>query len=275
MIRLNYIPLICLAFLLVSAQDNSRKLLNTEGSTIETRIMVPQGFDRIKAAENSFSEYLKRLPLKPHGAKVKLYDGGVKENNGVYVAVADLRIGRKDLHQCADAVIRLRAEYLYNQKQYDKIHFNFTSGFRADYSEWMKGNRIVLNGNKASWKRSGTFSNTYQDFWKYMEIIFSYAGTLSLSKELKTTEINDLKIGDIFIQGGSPGHAVIVVDIAANPDSNERIFLLAQSYMPAQEIQVLQNPDEDGISPWYSTEFDNVLHTPEWSFNKSDLKRFK
>lgn len=123
--------------------------------------------------------------------------------------------------------------------------------------------------------RAGNPSNTYNDLWKYLELIFSYAGTLSLSKELKPAEIDDVQIGDIFIQGGSPGHAIIVVDMAVNSQTKEKIFLLAQSYMPAQEIQLLKNPNDEMISPWYSTDFGNDLHTPEWTFTKYDLKRFE
>lgn len=47
--------------------------------------------------------------------------------------------------------MRLRAEYLWNQKQYDKIHFNFTNGFRINYTEFMKGKHIVVKGNKTYW----------------------------------------------------------------------------------------------------------------------------
>lgn len=251
-------------------------IINPDGQTLETRILTPEGFERTITDENSFAEYLKQLPLKPHGSEVTFYNGSTKPNYDVYDAVVDLNIGKKDLHQCADAVMRLRAEYLWNQKQYDKIHFNFTNGFRVDYSEWIKGKRIVVKENKTYWILSSSPTNTYQDFWKYMEIIFSYAGTISLSKELKPVNIDDLKIGDVFIQGGSPGHAIIVVDLALNHQTKEKIFLLAQSYMPAQEIQILKNPDNNNkISPWYSVDFGEILETPEWTFYKTDLKRFE
>ncbi len=46
-----------------------------------------------------------------------------------------------------------------------------------------------------------------------MRIVFAYAGTLSLYEELESVPIKDMDIGDIFVQGGSPGHAVIVVDM--------------------------------------------------------------
>jgi len=253
---------------------SSESMINPEGNTLETRFSTPTGFKRIAAEENSYASYLRNLPLKPDGSKVQLYDGSLKSNFDVYHAVVDLPIGKRDLHQCADAVMRLRAEYLWNQKQYDKIHFNFTNGFLANYSEWMKGKRIVVKGNDVYWSASETAGNTYEIFWKYMEMVFSYAGTLSLSKELKSVQVSDMQIGDVFILGGSPGHAVLVVDMAIDSTSGKKIFMLAQSYMPAQEIQILQNPNGNS-SPWYSTDFGDVLSTPEWTFKATDLKRFE
>jgi hypothetical protein len=266
--------------------------INPSGSTIEKRILPPTGFTRIIGNDGSFAKYLRNLPLKPHGSEVLLYDGSIKTNYNTYDAVIDMEIGNKDLHQCADAVMRLRAEYLWNHKRYNDIHFNFTNGFRVDYSKWMEGKRMVVKGNETYWvdKLDITYvdswflknqlpeapSNTYQDFWEYMELIFNYAGTLSLSKELIPVDIRDMKIGDVFIWGGSPGHAILVMDIAENSDTKEKTFLLAQSYMPAQETQILQNPNNSKLSPWYSvTEISEELNTPEWTFSINDLKRFK
>jgi len=250
-----------------------QNLINPEGKTIAARFNTPITFNRIESDLSSFEFYLQNLPLKNHGTLVHHYDGTTKENYNVYEAVVDLEIGKRDLHQCADAIMRLRAEFLWNQKRYDEIHFNFTNGFRVDYSEWMKGRRVVIKGNKTYWNNRYSPSNSYQDFWKYLELIFSYAGTLSLSKELKPVSLTELKIGDVFIKGGSPGHAVIVVDVAVNAEG-EKLFLLAQSYMPAQDLQILKNPN-NSASPWYSVrECENWLETPEWGFKSSSLTRF-
>lgn len=251
-------------------------IIDSTGQTLESRFNTPLGFERLAKEKNSFTSYLRNLPLKPHGSKVMRYDGSFKPNYNVYDAVIDLKIGTRDLHQCADAIMRLRAEYLWINKRYEEIHFNFTNGFRVDYSKWMEGYRISINGNKVSWIKRTTPSNTYKDFWKYMEIVFSYAGTLSLSKELIPVVKEDMEIGDVFIWGGSPGHAILVTDMAINPNTNEKVFLLSQSYMPAQEIQILKNPNNSKLSPWYSlSELKSELKTPEWNFLAEDLKRFK
>lgn len=252
----------------------NKDLINASGMTVASRFMLPDGFERTSVATGSFAAYLRDLPLKPHGAKVHYYNGGVKENYGVYDAVIDIDVGKGDLQQCADAVMRLRAEYLYHSEQEDDIHFNFTNGFRVDYNKWKQGNRIVVKGNKSYWAASASPSNEYKSFRRYMDVIFSYAGTLSLSKELDQVALDEMQIGDVFIQGGSPGHAVIVVDMAVNKENGKKLFLLAQSYMPAQEIQILKNPSNESTSPWYTSDFGQTLHTPEWTFEYDQLMRF-
>ena len=152
----------------IQQKQTLKSKIDPEGMTISTRFSPPIGYSQTLSLENSYSHYLQNLPLKPFGEFVTYYNGQKKTGTGVYISVIDLRIGKRDLHQCADAVIRLRAEYLWNEKRYNEIHFNFTNGFRVDYSEWMKGRRIIVKGNKTYWSNRIAPSNTYNDFWKYM-----------------------------------------------------------------------------------------------------------
>ena len=256
------------------SEASTFEIINPEENTIETRFSPPEGYQRTDSDSSSFSNYLRKLPLKKTGSEVIYFDGASKPNRNVYDAVVDLPIGKRDLHQCADAVMRLRAEYLFKAEKYDSIHFNFTNGFRADYTNWKNGKRISVSGNNVRWKTGSPPSTSYKDFWKYLEMVFSYAGTASLEKEMKSIAISDIQIGDVFIKGGFPGHAVIIVDMAINEATKEKVFLLAQSYMPAQEIQILKNPNNPDIGPWYSTNITNELRTPEWTFKKEHLRRF-
>lgn len=226
---------------------------------IETRFSPPPNFVRQKIDTSSFGYYLRHLPLKPVGSLVKYYDGKEKANDDVYVGVVKMDIGAKNLQQCADAVMRLRGEYLYAGKKYDKIHFELLYNLKPKYfKEYAKGDY------------------SYANFRKYMELIFTGANTSSLHHELATvTNFSSMKIGDVFIQKGSPyGHAVIVVDMASNLTTGAKVYLLAQSYMPAQETQILTNPYNKNLSPWYELK-EGTVATPEWTFQSSDLKRFK
>lgn len=259
---------------MVSTEEKEVVLVQPEGETIQTRFSAPAGYERIESPPNSFADYLRRLPLKPAEAEVKYYNGRTKYNNDVYIAVVDIDVGTRDLQQCADAVMRLRAEHLWAQQAYDDIHFNFTNGWRADYNKWREGYRVKVDGNKTNWYKAGDTDTSYRSFRRYLDLIFAYAGTRSLSRELNRVDRSDLQIGDVFIQGGSPGHAVIVVDMAVQPETGKKVFLLAQSYMPAQDIQILQNPMNNALNPWYELDFGEMLYTPERTFRAADLMRF-
>ncbi len=239
------------------------------------RIAVPKTYKRQELQKNSFADWLRNIPLKSGNPEVMLYNGKKKRNQTAQFAVIDIDVGKKDLQQCADAVMRLRAEYLFSSNQKEKIAFNFTSGDKCSYSNWQKGIRPIFSGNKVLFSKTNQVDATYKNFKKYLQIIFSYCGTYSLEKELhKVSDINDIQAGDVFITGGFPGHAIIVMDVAIHKKTKEKIFLLAQSYMPAQDMHILKNYNNENISPWYSIDFQETLFTPEWNFSKSNLKRF-
>ena len=243
-----------------------------ESESIAMRVEVPRGFERDSLPQMSFGHWLRHLPLKRGRPPVLLFNGRLKGNQDAHVAIVNIDVGTSDLQQCADAVIRLRAEYLYSQSRYEDIHFDFTSGDEASFGRWAEGYRPVVRGNEVSWRRSAAGDSSYSAFRDYLNSVFTYAGTYSLSLELTpVSDVENISSGDVFILGAFPGHAVIVVDTAVNPTSGERIFLLAQSYMPAQEMHLLRNPADGELSPWYSSDFKTVLRTPEWIFRSSQL----
>jgi hypothetical protein len=240
------------------------------------RIATPERYDRLEVEPGSFEEWLRNLPLKCGNPQVYLYDGRPKSNQQAQYAVVEIDVGGRDLQQCADAVMRLRAEYLYSIGDYDRIHFNFTSGDEAAFRRWINGYRPEIDGNNVRWIKRRAIDSSYATFRNYLTSVFIYAGSYSLNRELNIVDnVSHIMAGDVFIEGGFPGHAVMVLDIAVNTESGEKIFLLAQSYMPAQDIHILKNPVDSALNPWYSTDFGEILITPEWRFLKSDLKRFK
>ncbi len=267
----NYIILLLLVFVFLSTCNGTtqskesnqpekiilpQKIISKQPEKIN-EITVSTGFSRIVGKEQSFAAYLQNLKLKKDKT-VYSYDGSVIMNTeyGYQYAVIDIDIGTRDLQQCADAVMRLRAEYLYSQKKYKDIHFNFSDGKARYYTNYSKSDY------------------SYKKFRKYLNYIFAYANTASLKREMHKVSVENMQIGDVFIQQGSPyGHAVIVVDMAENPNTGEKIFMAAQSFMPAQSIHILKNTNKND-SPWYPLNFGEKLRLPSWTFNKNDLKRF-
>lgn len=247
--------------------------VDASGSTIETRFPVPEGYDRKE--QGDYASYLRSLPLQEGGAKVKYYNGKIKNATGIYCAVLVQEISKRDLHQCADAIMNLYARFHFDNESDENIHFNFTNGWRCDYSKYRDGYRVSFK-NGTNWYKSASYSRSEKNFKSYMTLIYSYCGTASLEKEL--IAVNDyasIKAGDVFIKGGHPGHAVMVMDVVENNEGDKQ-FLLGQSYMPAQQMQILINPNRNDGSPWYLMKDleNNSLTTPEWSFSPARLKRF-
>lgn len=229
-------------------------------------IPVPSGYHRIVVDGDSFGAWLRSCRLLPGERDVLLFNGEPKQNQTAHAAVLDLDVGATDLQQCADAVMRLRAEYLFARGRYDEIAFNLTNGDRAGYLRWRSGERPRLSRNSIRWVSGAAPDSSHTSFRAWLDFVFTYAGTASLARELHPVAPGDLAPGDVFIKGGFPGHAVIVVDMVENVRTGEKLFMLAQSYMPAQQIHVLRNPNDSELSPWYRIETDRNLQTPEWVF---------
>ncbi len=224
----------------------------TKTSVYHTKIeeiTLPGGFTRTDAGAHSFEAWLRKLPLKKDKT-VYLYNGEKKPNQSAQFAVVDISCSKTDLQQCADVVMRLRAEYLFEEGKFDSIRF-------MDYnSKWY------------NWKGK----NDRQRFDIYLQQVFGYCGSASLEKQLHPVKnISDIKIGNVFIKGGFPGHAMIIADMAVNANG-KKIFLLVQGYQPAQDVHVVVNPNDIELSPWYSISAMNEIITPEWTFYKDQLR---
>ena len=262
--------IILLILIVSTTADFYSQSINKKGNSILERFIVPEGYERIAAEENSFAEYLRNYPLKEYGSPVLLYNGNEKRNT-VHVSVFDFPLLKTDLIQCADAVIKLRAEFLYKNKKYSEIKFHITNGMQVSFDRYINGERIIVSGNNVIWKEGYKKGTSRDIFDEYLKLIYCYAGTYSLSKESKTKSIENIFPGDFFIYGGSPGHVVLVLDVAVNKKTEQKIMLLGQSYMPSQEFNILKS--YENINPWYFIE-DKILETPEWTFDKGCLMEF-
>ncbi|TGE08793.1 DUF4846 domain-containing protein [Hymenobacter fodinae] len=243
--------------------------------SLSVRFPAPAGYQRVTVASGSFGQWLRNLPLLPVGTPVRLHNGQLKSRQDVHAAVVNIDTGSRDLQQCADAVIRLRAEYLFSLNP-DQVHFHLTSGHDIRFQDWYQGRSFRVVGEDVLPATKPVEAPTHLVFRHYLDQIFTYAGTLSLSRELTAVPLDQVQPGDVLIRGGSPGHAVLVLDVATQPGTGRRVALLAQSYMPAQQLHVLKAGPRPDSGAWFVLDANQEhVFTPEWTFANDELKRFE
>jgi hypothetical protein len=224
---------------------------------------TPKKFD-----VNSWQYFLQHLPVvdKP----VVDYTGKPISYQQKHVGIIPYDVGNADLQQCADALMRLRAEYLFQQKRYNEIGFHLVSGNYYTLNDYCKGLRPMAKGSGVKFITASPSEHTHESLRRYLNIVYSYASTISLSKELKA--VNDFEIGTVVIRAGCPGHCFIIIDETIDK-AGKKVYKLAEGYTPAQSIYVLRNLNEDGISPWYQLK-KGVIETASYRFEDYKLGKF-
>jgi hypothetical protein len=219
---------------------------------------------------DSWPFFLQHLPSadKP----ILDFTGKPIDNQEKHFRILTYDVGTSDLQQCADALMRVRTEYLFSRKKYDQIGFHFNSGIYFSYADYLKGIRPVFRGNhQVLLQTTPPAEIQHGSLRKYLDLVFNYANTVSLCRELKTA--NQFETGTVIIFPGNPGHCMIIAD-QATIDKKDTVFKLVEGYMPAQSIYILSNPFEPELSPWYHLK-KGEINTASCSFKSYFLKKFE
>ena len=250
-------------------------LIHKEGRTVKTRVKTPDGYTRVLSEEGTFAHYIQNYQLKEADAQVINYDGSPYIFQHGHVGVLEVPVPSNGLQQCADALIRLRSEFLWETNRKNEIGFNFTSGHYCSWSKYAEGYRPKINGNKVTFSKTATANTSKENFYKYLNLVYTYAGTYSLSQELKKVHtLSEVMIGDLLIYPGFPGHVMMVGDIIEN-DSGERRYVFFQGNTPAQSVHIIKNVSDTEINPWYDLKGKTSLETPIYTFSSFEMVRFK
>ena len=243
---------------------------NPKTTSIVKKFAPPTGFSRVDVAPGTFGAFLRKLEIRNDRITVQSYKGAKLNSPSAGIVLLD--VGKRNLQQCADSIIRLHAEWKWASNQTDSIAYHFTSGDRSAWSDWRTGERFKVSGAKVKRVRSGKKADTYENFKSYLFHTFRYAGTQSLRFDSDKVAIDDLQPGDFFVSPGSPGHAVIVLDVVKNK-VGDRAMLIGQGYMPAQDFHVVTS--SSGV--WFKVPTDgSAVDTPSWeAFPIETLRRFK
>jgi hypothetical protein len=241
--------------------------------SLRGRFSPPPGYARVELERGTFGAWLRELPLAEAGTLVKSYSGAVLYEPGHphVAAVVAIDAGGADLQQCADSIIRLHAEWQWS-RGVREMTWRAAAG-TMPYERWVKGERPVARGAALVWE-PGTRArprNEHASFRKYLDAVFMFANTGSLSQQAKAVEASELAPGDFVVMPGAPGHAVLVLDTAVNA-AGKKVALLGQGYMPAQSFHVLR---PSASQTWFEIEpGEPGLKTPFWRrFPWSMLRR--
>ena len=258
---MSFLPISYLVILIISC--GSAVSYHLSEKEIEPSLKSPA------TTEGSWKHFLQHLPVQE--GKVLDYSGRPVEDQDKQLGIIPYDVGKRDLQQCADALMRLRAEYLFSRKRYDEIGFHFVSGHYYSWKSYCQGKRPVPNGNNIRLVNGSPAPETHESLRRYLDIVYTYASTLSLARELKPAA--DFEIGTVVIYPGSPGHCFIIIDEMIHP-AGGKLFKLAEGYTPAQSIYVLRNISVEGNSPWHTLNKERI-ETASYVFRNFQLKKFE
>jgi len=110
----------------------------------------------------------------------------------------------------------------------------------------------------------------HAEFRRYLDSVFNWANSTSLSARSAPVAANELAPGDFFLQTSPPNHVAVVLDIAEKP-SGERVALLGQARNPAESIHVVR-PGK--ATAWFSVRPPVPVMTPHSkALDWRDLRR--
>lgn len=219
-------------------------------------IGVPEGFERVESARDSYSGFLRNLPIKTQHT-IQLWDGSTLPDGSYNIlAVLDLPLlFDEDLEQCADFSMRLWAEFL---KSVDELHELSLYDFHG---------------------RQRSFSDSGKSFRDYLYWHMKYSNSYSLKRGAKKVRLlSELKAGDMFVQNDSEegiGHVSVVLDEAIN-SFGLKVYLVGYSFMPAQQFHIEKADLEFGVDGWFSAKgYFEYAQTVFGSFGEPTVMRFE
>ena len=223
--------------------------------TVRTTFVPPSGSQRIVG--DAFGTSLGELTVAPADQSVCTFDGAVVSHRA---RVVEVPMVGGDLQQCADMAIRLRAEWLKEQQK--EVLFHATSGDPLPWKQYAAGQRPYEKNGRIAWKTSSMAA----DWEGYLRAVFIWAGTRSLVA-YDTEPTTEVVPGNIVVVPGSPGHAIVLVDVARRGD--EVLVLVGEGYMPAQDFHIELGP----IDGWWL--WNDGIKLDHWDMPASGLRRFK
>ncbi len=216
-------------------------------------IPCPRGFQRTSEGDASYNAFLRALPLKERGAKVRLHTGGKARLQWLSAGVIDWTT-LSNSAQCADVAIRIRAEHLWNEGRLDEIRFTGVDGKEYPYKEGL----------------------IREHFESYLKTAYGTCNTSSVYKETRPRPVKDVRPGDVLVypsrRKGAYGHAVLVADVARDRKGRTAV-LCVEGNTPARDAHVVRsfNPFRN---PWHLVKEGEDIRVSVFRFHPDELRHY-
>jgi hypothetical protein len=234
-----------------------------QAETIKEVYVPPAGAQRIQG--DAFANWLQALPLKDEDAAIRTYSGRRVSHNGRPV---DFPLVRGDLQQCADSAIRLRAEWIRaSGGDLTSLSYFATSGDPLPWSRYKGGEQPFVRSDRIAWRPVDPATQSWEG---WLQAVFTWAGTRSLAAYETLPVTGEPKPGHLLVSPGSPGHAVVILDVAKGLHGEGIFLLIGEGFMPAQDFHVEHGPH----AGWWAWGSDGV-RLNHWHMKRESLRRWK
>ena len=143
-------------------------LASAPATTIAEAYPPPAGAQGVEA--DAFGRYLQALDLHPADRPIRTHAGRVVAHDGRAVV---LPLVPGDLQQCADSILRLRAEFLRGRGVQPTFHA--TSGDPIPWARYAGGERARAVDDRLRWSAAAP-----ADWETWLAAVSTWAGTASL-----------------------------------------------------------------------------------------------
>lgn len=214
------------------------------------QIETPKACIREKFSGDSYSEWLRDLPLKSD-RKIFSYRGSEIRSSlyNVHSVIDKPLLFHQDLEQCADWGMRFWADFHKDSRKLNRLYLLRYSGARR------------------------SFSSSGKDYLGFLKMSFDETNSWSIKKGTNPVAQSDLRPGDMIVQNenGGVGHLSVILDSCRFEDG-KKLFLIGYSFMPAQEFHIEANPKRrDG---WYDIQGFLEYLEEYFPYGKPELRRF-
>ncbi|MDR0667819.1 MAG: DUF4846 domain-containing protein [Prevotellaceae bacterium] len=243
-------------------------------ATVLVRFETPEPYERTDAPPHSFALFLRNLPLLPENTPIQNYANEPlkTDTQSPPAAILDIETGTKNWQRTVQSLMRIWAEYLFEQQRFSAIRFHIRNGKAIPYQQWTQGMNILVD-NRAYWTKTPYNPHQYRTFRRYLDFIFQYSDFQTVLRDIESVAASDLAPGDLLLRDD---RAMMVLDMAVNRESGERMVLLACGGTPAQAIRVLQNTaQKDVLGAWFKIGEQGAINTGVVEFLPTDFYRFK